>query len=151
MLVHMLVTEGAALPALARNTWSLRGHPGVSVVSQILQNTGPAIDVTTLCDTRGNHLGKIFHANWALHIWSISHIENDLPQIPPIDIFIGIMPIQHVVLSISPHALEGWLHTVVFCGPVFLWTSPPTPSFRAISIWVISLVIVFILVSIAEP
>ena len=94
MLVHGLIAERAPLPA------------PLLLKCQILKNTRPAEDVSALGDLGDHHLLKVFHADWALDIFSIhdigSGVEDHLDDVFPVDNLVGVVDVQNIVL-LAPH------------------------------------------------
>ena len=87
VLVHVIVAERAPLPRLPE----ARRSAGVSVVGQVLQDAGPAVDVAALGDARCDHLRQTLHAYRALHVARVDHVVDDLDDIPPLHIFVGVV------------------------------------------------------------
>ena len=110
------------------------------------------------CNTRSQHLWQWFHAYWALHIACINHVEDNLLDIFPLDVFIWIVEVECIVIlvvvrwswMVSHDKFECWLHTVVLHGTVILFgsTSFSLPTFLC-SIRVVILAI-FLIIMIRE-
>ena len=75
----------------------------VLVISKILEDTWPAVNVPTLGNSRNYHLWEIFEADRALNVPGIYHVEYHLNDIAPFHCFIRIIQVQHIVIfSVSP-------------------------------------------------
>ena len=94
MLEHMFITEGASFPWLCHR----RRSPCISIIGEILQDTGPAVYMSTFGNARSYHLRQVFETDRALYITCIDHIEDDLHYIFPLNVFIRIVHIQHVIV-----------------------------------------------------
>ena len=113
--MHMLVAERAPLPRLAE----ARCRPSVSVVCQVLKNARPTVDVAALGYARRDHLRQTLHANGAQNVARVDHVVDNLDDIPPLHIFVGIVELQRkVLLTLLDNELEGRKDAVVLGWPV---------------------------------
>lgn len=114
MFIDRIIAKRATLPVF------------ISFISEILQNTRPAVYVAALCDSWGNHLRQVFKTYRALDIACVDNVEYDLNYILPLHCFIGIVQIKHVVVASLDYKLKGRLNVIVLHWPVAFTRSPFT-------------------------
>ena len=124
MLVHNLVAEGTSLPGgLSCRCASL------PIICEILKHARPAVDVTTLCDARDHHLRQPLHADWALDVARIDHVEDDLDDIFPVDVLVRVIQVEYVVIACFYDELESRLYAIILGRPVCASATPSAPTF----------------------